>query len=131
MNYFEFSSSSKEKMEDLHPDMVKILNRALQLSRYDFGVSETLRAFERQKEMVASGRSMTLNSEHLAKDDGFSYAVDIYGYYDGRANYTDKVMNHISKCMYQAAFELCTAIEWGGLWTTLVDKPHYQLMPEW
>lgn len=124
----KFSKSSIEKLEKLHPDLRKVVYRALELSRRDFGVSETLRTVQRQKEMVASGKSQTMHSRHIPgeNESGECEAVDIYAYV-GKVTYEPKYYRSIAKAMFEASFELGIEIEWGGMWESLNDMPHYQL----
>lgn len=126
MEYHRFGKSSLKKLEKLDPDMRRVVKLALKYSRHDFGISETLRTVEQQKQNVESGASLTMKSRHLANDTGYSEAVDIYAYIDGKANYQAKYMRKIAAAMFRAAFELGIAIEWGGHWESLFDSPHYQ-----
>lgn len=126
MEYHRFSKSSLKKLERLDPDMRRVVKLALKYSKHDFGVSETLRTIEKQKEYVASGASQTMKSRHLENEYGYSEAVDIYAYVDGKANYEAKYMRKIAAAMFKAAFELNVAIEWGGMWQSFFDSPHYQ-----
>lgn len=77
----QFGKSSKEKLETCHPDLQKIMNKAIEM--YDFTVLEGRRTLERQKELVAKGMSKTLNSKHIPdpKDPNqYSRAIDISPY---------------------------------------------------
>ena len=44
----------------------------------DFSVKEGLRTLERQKQLVAQGKSRTMLSKHLVQEDGYGHAVDLY-----------------------------------------------------
>ena len=122
-----FSKTSLQRMQKLHPDMRKVVKLALKYSRYDFGVAETLRTVERQKELVASGASQTMRSRHFANEDGYSEAVDLSYVVNGKYSSNHKYYRKIAAAMFKAAFELGIPIEWGGHWESFVDSPHFQL----
>lgn len=126
MEYHRFSKSSLKRMESLDPELRKVVKLALKYSKYDFGVSESLRTLERQKELVASGKSKTMNSRHLPNAEGKSEAVDLAVYVGGKLTWEKKYLRKVSGAMFRAAFELGVPIEWGGHWETFLDMPHYQ-----
>jgi peptidoglycan L-alanyl-D-glutamate endopeptidase CwlK len=49
----------------VHPDLVRVVERAIQITTRDFPVQEGLRTRERQAALVARGASRTMNSRHL------------------------------------------------------------------
>ena len=82
---FKLGNTSQQRLIGVHPDLVRVVRRAIELSSMDFAVNEGLRTAERQRRLVASGASQTLNSKHLKQADGFGHAVDIvpWGDFDG------------------------------------------------
>lgn len=60
MSNFKFSQRSENNLKGVNPDLVKIVRRALQLSPVDFGITEGLRTVERQRQLVAAGKSYSL-----------------------------------------------------------------------
>jgi peptidoglycan L-alanyl-D-glutamate endopeptidase CwlK len=119
---YSFGAKSLSKMTGLHPDLKKVLHRAIQLTEVDFSIIEGLRTLERQKQLVASGASKTLNSRHL---DG--HAVDIAPYVNGEIRWDWPLYNKLAKAMKAAAKEVGVPIEWGGDWLRFKDGPHWQL----
>ncbi|STJ03730.1 putative phage PS3 [Escherichia coli] len=61
-NTFKFSSRSVKNLQGVNPDLVKVTRRALEISEVDFGITEGLRSRYRQKQLVATGKSQTMNS---------------------------------------------------------------------
>ncbi|MDI5633335.1 M15 family peptidase, partial [Salmonella enterica subsp. enterica serovar Anatum] len=61
----KFSQRSENNLKGVNADLVKIVRRALQLSPVDFGITEGLRTVERQRQLVAAGKSQTMNSRHI------------------------------------------------------------------
>jgi len=118
---YSFGIKSVTKMTGLHLDLKKVLYRAIQLTDVDFSIIEGLRTLERQKQMVASGASKTLNSRHL---DG--HAVDIAPYVGGEIRWDWPLYYKLAKAMKAAAKEVGVPIEWGGNWV-FKDGPHWQL----
>nr|DAS83452.1 MAG TPA: L alanyl D glutamate peptidase endolysin [Caudoviricetes sp.] len=125
---FKFGKRSLDNLRGVHPDLVKVANRALELSPIDFTITEGLRTVARQKELVAKGLSKTMNSRHIT-----GHAVDIVPLPVDWNNAQPFV--EVSKYFFQAARELGVAIRWGGDWNEngdwkdekFRDLPHYEL----
>lgn len=124
--YF-FGSRSLMRLKGVHPDLVKVVNRAIALSPIDFTVLEGVRTLERQKILVGAGASQTLNSRHLLGADGYGKAVDLGAWVDEQVDWSWPLYHHIADAMFAASAELGIPIEWGGLWKTFKDGPHFQL----
>ena len=77
---FTLSQRSLDKLEGVHDDMVRVVKKAIDLTKVDFGVICGLRTIEEQEALVAKGASQTMKSKHL---DGL--AVDLMAYVGGRA----------------------------------------------
>lgn len=122
MSNFKFSQRSENNLKGVNPDLVKIVRRALQLSPVDFGITEGLRTVERQRQLVAAGKSQTMNSRHIS-----GHAVDVFAYPTSVGSWEWKYYEQIATAFKQAAKELNIPVEWGGDWKTLKDGPHFQL----
>lgn len=110
---------SRKNLVGVHPDLVRVVERAADLSSVPIVVTEGLRNLDRQKQLVAAGKSWTLNSRHLT-----GHAVDVVDADDFKYDIPD--MDHIAKAMKQAAAELKIPIVWGGDWKQR-DTPHFEL----
>lgn len=122
MSNFKFSQRSENNLKGVNSDLVKIVRRALQLSPVDFGITEGLRTVERQRQLVAAGKSQTMNSRHIS-----GHAVDVFAYPTSTGSWEWKYYEQIATAFKQAAKELNIPVEWGGDWKTLKDGPHFQL----
>lgn len=122
MNSFKLSQRSKDRLKGVHPDLVAVVNRAIQLTSVDFGATEGLRSKERQAELVAQKKSLTYNSRHLT-----GHAVDVVAYLGKDISWEWSLYEEINKAFQQAAKELGVKIVWGGSWTSLKDGPHFEL----
>lgn len=126
---YAFSARSRNNLQGIHPDLIRVCKRALELSPVDFTVVEGLRDIERQRKLFAEGKSLTMKSRHLPQPDGYGHAVDLYPFYDGKVQVhaPSSVFRQVADAMKAAARELGVTITWGGDWKRLVDTPHYQI----
>lgn len=153
---FKLSKRSLNKLKGVHPNLVAVVKRAIEITKVDFGVTFGVRTVEEQERLVATGRSQTMNSKHLIQADGYSHAVDLVAYVDGQVTWELNVYDNICDAMAQAAEELDVAIKWGAAWSEgdiryyedtaedamnayidlrrsqgrrpFIDAPHYELM---
>ncbi|MFT0137294.1 M15 family metallopeptidase [Alcanivoracaceae bacterium MT1] len=119
---FRFSARSERNLQGVHPHLVAVARRALELSEVDFGVTEGLRSKERQQALVVAGKSQTMNSRHLT-----GHAVDVMAYVGGHGTWEWRYYEQINAAFEQASEELGVSVEWGGHWRTLKDGAHFQL----
>lgn len=127
MSKFSLSPRSKKALEGVHPDLVGVIVRALEITPTDFGVSEGLRQHSRQVELMAQGKSETMNSRHLQQEDGFSHAVDLFIIVNGMISWEHKDFRKVIQAVFTAAIEKGVQIEAGALWRNFLDSPHIQL----
>ena len=119
---FKLGKRSIERLQGVHPDLVRVVERAIDLTPVDFTVLEGLRSPERQQTLVASGASQTLNSRHIT-----GHAVDLGAWVDNQVDWSWPLYAKIANAMKAAAKELGVAIVWGGDWRTFKDGPHFEL----
>lgn len=119
---FRFSSRSLRNLEGVHPDLVAVAHRALEITEIDFLVTEGLRTREKQIELVKAGASRTTRSRHLT-----GHAIDVAAWVAGGVRWDWPLYAEISRAFKQAAFELKIPIVWGGDWKSFRDGPHYEL----
>ncbi|HEK0553640.1 TPA: M15 family metallopeptidase [Proteus mirabilis] len=123
MSKFRLSRRSEENLRGVHPDLVKVVHRALEITDIDFMVIEGKRNEARQRQLVASGKSQTMNSRHIT-----GHAVDCAPLVNNQIHWNDwSYFKKVADAMMQAAKELGVDIEWGGNWKTFKDGPHFQL----
>lgn len=119
---FKLGKRSIERLQGVHPDLVRVVERAIDLTTVDFTILEGLRSPERQQTLVASGASQTLNSRHIT-----GHAVDLGAWVDNQVDWSWPLYTKIANAMKAAASELGVAIVWGGDWRTFKDGPHFEL----
>lgn len=135
MTTFRLSNRSRDRLVGVHPDLVRVVLRAIELTTQDFMVLEGVRTLERQRELYLQGRSKpgkivtwTMQSKHI---DGL--AVDLVPTpIDWE---TLSKFDAIGRAMFAAAKELGVAIRWGADWDRdgvrrekgESDSPHFEL----
>ena len=119
---YKLGPRSQMRLKGVHPDLVKVVERAIEVTTVDFTVLEGLRDPARQKVLVDSGASQTLNSRHIT-----GHAVDLGAWVDNQVDWSWPLYSQIAKAMKTASQELGIPIEWGGDWKSFKDGPHFQL----
>lgn len=132
MNTFQLSSRSLSRLVGVHPDLVAIVQLAIQRTPVDFTVVEGVRTIAQQRENVAKGASQTMASYHLPQVDGLSHAVDLAPLIDGAIPWSNwQAFTDLASVVKACAAELGIPVEWGGDWQTLKDGPHFQIPRDW
>ena len=119
---FRLSQKSLDRLSGVHPDLVAVVKRALEISEVDFAVFEGVRSKTRQAQLFKEKATKTMNSRHIT-----GHAVDLGAWVDGEVRWDWPLYHQIAKAMKAAATELNIPIEWGGDWRTFKDGPHFQL----
>lgn len=125
-----WSDRSLRNLKGIHPDLSRVLNRALQDSPIDFVITEGLRTKARQAELVAKGASTTMNSRHIT-----GHAVDLVplldldndGKIEAEEMYSWPLIRKLAVHIKAAAAAEGVPIEAGADWVRFPDGPHWQL----
>jgi peptidoglycan L-alanyl-D-glutamate endopeptidase CwlK len=136
---FAFGQRSLSRLEGVHPDLVAVAKRAIEISDIDFMVVEGVRSDEQCRINYGKGRTAAqcraagidakyarpelskvtwlknpYNSRHRKQADGFGQAVDLLpAPYDWK---DPKGFDRVAKAMNAAANELGVNITWGADW---------------
>ncbi|EGF93095.1 endolysin [Asticcacaulis biprosthecium C19] len=156
---FKLSAASHAKLEGVHPKLVRVVHRGIELTDVDYKVIEGVRTVHRQHQLYGQGRTpaelrkvgikpdlsrpelpvvtWTLRSKHFVDPrTGFGHAVDLlaapYDWKDLRP------FNQVADAMMAASIELGIPIRWGGDWDRdgkrrergETDSPHFELVDE-
>lgn len=121
----KYSNRSLRNLKGIHPDLRRVIDRALQDSPLDFIVIEGLRTKERQAQLVATGASQTMNSRHLT-----GHAVDLLPIGPRGPAFDWPLYHKLGPAVKEAARKEGVDLEWGGDWRTFKDGPHFQLSHE-
>jgi len=139
------------RLAGVHPDLVRVVERAITTTTQDFTVFEGVRSVATQQEYMRRGVTRTLKSKHLVQADGFAHAVDLVPWIDGGPRWEWPAIWPIAEAMREACIELGVEVTWGGVWDLrlnslgpvlktavdaysrrhpgpdFLDGPHYQL----
>jgi len=138
---FYLSARSLKRLDQVHPDLRRVIQRAILKCRVDFTVLEGVRTPERQRQLYAQGRTKpgpkvtwTLTSRHVINPDtGYGHAVDLAPF---PIDWSDPAkFDAIARAMFDAADELNIPIRWGADWDRdgnprergESDSPHFEL----
>lgn len=113
---------SLKALKGVHPDLVRVVKRAAEISPTPFIVTEGVRTVARQRELFASGASKTMASRHLR-----GHAIDFVPVVGGKITWKWPAFLPVADAFKKAAAELKVPIVWGGDWKTFKDGPHIEL----
>ena len=92
------SKASLAKLQGVHPDLVRVIQRAAAASKIPFAVVEGLRSLERQKQLKAAGATKILNSRHIT-----GHAVDLVPLIDGKVRWDWPLYRKLAPFVWAAA----------------------------
>lgn len=117
------SERDRQRLVGVHPDLVRVIERAARDGSIPWRVTEGVRSMDRQAELAASGASRTMRSRHLT-----GHAVDL-AVEDGRGGVVwDRASyERLAVEILAAAKAEKVPVEWGGHFRSFFDGPHFQL----
>ena len=119
---FDFSERSRRNLQGVHPDLVRVMWRAIRITPIDFVITEWLRTEARQRQLVDAGASRTMRSRHLT-----GHAVDVAVLIGREVRWDWPLYVQLSRVVKEASVIERVAITWGGDWPKFRDGPHYEL----
>lgn len=154
---YRLSNQSRGRLAGVHPDLQRVVMRAIEISDQDFMVLEGVRTPERQRELYGQGRTAqqlkvagvdpklakpglnkvtwTLKSNHFVQAaTGKGHAVDLVPF---PVDWNDlKKFDAMADAMKRAAKEVGVTIRWGADWDAdgkprekgESDSPHFELV---
>lgn len=108
---YSLGATSRARLEGVHPDLIRVVERAVRVTPVDFTVLEGVRSVARQRELVRKGASKTMDSRHIT-----GHAVDLGAWIGGQVRFDWPLYYRIASAMQRAARELNIPIVWGGVW---------------
>ena len=108
---FKLSRRSRDNLIGVDPDLVAVVERAIQLTKVDFAVTEGVRTAARQRELFEKKATQTLESRHLKGE-----AVDLVAFLGGRRIREHNLYDDIADAMRLAALERNVGLRWGAAW---------------
>jgi peptidoglycan LD-endopeptidase CwlK len=114
---YTLGTASRAELAACHPDLIRLVERAIQVTKQDFTVHDGARTIKEQKEYVARGVSKTMNSRHLVNlQDGTGHAVDLVPWINGKLRFEWPPGYEVAKAMRIASIELNIPVTWGAIW---------------
>ena len=125
----ELSQKSLNKLNQCHPDIQRVMLEVIKTD--DFTIIEGYRTKEDQDVRFYKGTSRVKwpNSKHNVFP---SKAIDIWPWpvprtKDGSLDSDSPAWAHLAGVVLEKAEQLGIKLVWGGSWTSIVDKPHWEL----
>ena len=154
----KLGKNSISKLENVHEDLVRIVELAIKISKVDFGISEGFRSVETQNRYYQIGRTVDVDKPTITSIDGINkkgkhnyspaLAVDIYIYtpdslFKSKIAYDPSHLSYVAGVIDAAAYllkekeEISHKVRWGGNWDSdeiitkdqsFQDMPHFELI---
>jgi peptidoglycan L-alanyl-D-glutamate endopeptidase CwlK len=118
----KFNATSIRRMSGVDPRLVAVMKAARAASPIPFEITEGLRDRERQRYLVRTGKSRTMNSYHLR-----GKAVDVVAMPGGKVSWNLADYRKINTAVQKAAKTAGVTVTWGGSWKSIVDGVHFQI----
>ena len=140
MGKYAFGRGSQDAMRGVHPDLIRVMGRALSFGVMDFSLSHGTRTIDEQREYVRQGKSQTMDSMHLIQDDGWAHAIHAVPYpqsVNGRGVWDDLPRFGVLAGLILAAATIeQVGVRWGGDWdgdgnnddSNFLDAAHWELV---
>lgn len=123
---YYLGQKSIKNLGGVHPDLQAIVRLAITITEVDFSVFEGVRTHERQRILVATGSSWTMDSKHIPSKSTelgpTAHAVDLVPYIDGKLVWESvEDCRTVARAMHHAAETLgldasCGGEMWGKDW---------------
>jgi peptidoglycan L-alanyl-D-glutamate endopeptidase CwlK len=127
---FKFGTRSRREMKGVHPSLIKVVFKALELTRVDFSVIDGVRTKIEQERMVQRGLSQTMNSKHLVQKDGHGHAIDVVPYFNGKIRWEWPLIFDMAEAFFLAAEFHDVTLTWGGAWTEKHEEFEHSINPD-
>ena len=109
---FKLSARSIDRLVGVNPNLIRVVQRAIELTKVDFAVTEGLRTPERQRELYLKGASQIKEGgTHIE-----GRAIDVVAYIGNRISWELNLYDDIADAMRLAAIETNVGLRWGAAW---------------
>lgn len=124
---WKLSESSLKNREGIDDRLIKICDRALELSTLDFGIPKYggLRTYDEQKKLHEDEKSKCDGKIYRSQHQ-FGLAIDFFAYSDAVASWDERHMTCVACAFLQSASEMRYPVVWGGHWFE-PDMPHIEI----
>lgn len=117
---FVLGSKSRRELQGVHPDLVRVVELAIQRTEQDFTVFDGIRTASDQRALYNRGASQrdgySRKSMHQVQESGYGEAVDLVPWIGGKPVWSWPEIYIIADAVVGAAVELDVPLRWGGCW---------------
>lgn len=121
----KLNATSISRLRGVDANLIALAKKAREISPIPFEVTEGLRTKERQRYLVKTGKSRTMNSYHLR-----GKAIDFVAMPGGKVSWDLKDYKTIVEKAFKPAAKalgLTNRIVYGVYWKSIVDGPHIEI----
>jgi peptidoglycan L-alanyl-D-glutamate endopeptidase CwlK len=121
----KLNPTSIARLRGVDANLIALAKKAREISPIPFEVTEGLRTKERQRYLVKTGKSRTMNSYHLR-----GKAIDFVAMPGGKVSWDLKDYKTIVEKAFKPAAKalgLTDRIVYGIYWKSIVDGPHVEI----
>jgi len=121
----KLNATSIARLRGVDPNLIALAKKAREISPIPFEITEGLRTKERQRYLVKTGKSRTMNSYHLR-----GKAMDFVAMPGGKVSWDLKDYKTVVEKAFKPAAKalgLTNKITYGLYWKSIVDGPHVQI----
>lgn len=121
----KLNATSISRLRGVDSNLIALAKKAREISPIPFEITEGLRTKERQRYLVKTGKSRTMNSYHLR-----GKAMDFVAMPGGKVSWDLKDYKTIVEKAFKPAAKalgLTDRIVYGVYWKSIVDGPHVEI----
>jgi len=121
----KLNATSISRLRGVDANLIALAKKAREISPIPFEITEGLRTKERQRYLVKTGKSRTMNSYHLR-----GKAMDFVAMPGGKVSWDLKDYKTIVEKAFKPAAKalgLTNRIVYGVYWKSIVDGPHIEI----
>jgi peptidoglycan L-alanyl-D-glutamate endopeptidase CwlK len=121
----KLNATSISRLRGVDANLIALAKKAREISPIPFEITEGLRTKERQRYLVKTGKSRTMNSYHLR-----GKAMDFVAMPGGKVSWDLKDYKTIVEKAFKPAAKalgLTDRIVYGIYWKSIVDGPHVEI----
>jgi peptidoglycan L-alanyl-D-glutamate endopeptidase CwlK len=121
----KLNATSIARMRGVDPNLIALAKKSREISPIPFEITEGMRTKERQRYLVKTGKSRTLNSYHLR-----GKAIDFVAMPGNKVSWDLKDYKTIVEKAFKPAAKalgLSDRIVYGIYWKSIVDGPHVEI----
>ena len=121
----KLNATSITRLRGVDPNLIALAKKAREISPIPFEITEGMRTKDRQRYLVKTGKSRTMNSYHLR-----GKAIDFVAMPGGKVSWDLKDYKTIVEKAFKPAAKalgLSDRIVYGIYWKSIVDGPHVEI----